>query len=235
MGNFTELELSVDLIIQSSLAHGPVYFNVYPNLQLSLTDVNILDALTLNVKTHGYNYAPGSEVICVCYRIYYKSLHTLNPHCRMVDKSLDETILIEINFNRSEITTRRSIKWDEIIFPENWVIERAVPTLPKTQDRATNIVQTPEGQVTIDFGQSSRPFSQIPKSRLSRTNSAYYHISPFEYEVQSPSRHSISQTRESDKSIKESLSDTVEGLRIHSDNIVRVAADMTASEMNFEV
>ena len=73
-------------IIQSSLAHGPVYFNVYPNLQLSLSDVNILDALTLNVKTHGYNYIPGTETICICYRIYYKPLFTLNPQCKRIDK-----------------------------------------------------------------------------------------------------------------------------------------------------
>ncbi|WMV15771.1 hypothetical protein MTR67_009156 [Solanum verrucosum] len=58
--------------IESTVAYGPVYFNAQPNLQLSLTDSNILDALTLNVKTHGYNYAPGSELICLSYRIYYK-------------------------------------------------------------------------------------------------------------------------------------------------------------------
>ncbi|XP_070045086.1 uncharacterized protein [Nicotiana tomentosiformis] len=50
--------------IESTVAYGPVYFNTQPNLQLSLSDVNILDALTLNVKMHGYNYAPGSELIC---------------------------------------------------------------------------------------------------------------------------------------------------------------------------
>ncbi|KAG5590338.1 hypothetical protein H5410_040852 [Solanum commersonii] len=38
--------------IESTVAYGPVYFNAQPNLQLSLTDSNILDALTLNVKTH---------------------------------------------------------------------------------------------------------------------------------------------------------------------------------------
>ncbi|KAG5574206.1 hypothetical protein H5410_054340 [Solanum commersonii] len=65
--------------IESTVAYGPVYFNAQPNLQLSLTDSNILDALTLNVKTHGYNYAPGSELICLSYRIYYKLLATLNP------------------------------------------------------------------------------------------------------------------------------------------------------------
>ncbi|WMV30560.1 hypothetical protein MTR67_023945 [Solanum verrucosum] len=57
--------------IESTVAYGPVYFNDQPNLQLSLTDSNILDVLTLNVKTHGYNYAPRSEFICLSYRIYY--------------------------------------------------------------------------------------------------------------------------------------------------------------------
>ncbi|PHT75675.1 hypothetical protein T459_19197 [Capsicum annuum] len=65
--------------IESTLAYGPVYFNTQPNLQLSLTDVNILHALTLNVKTHGYDYAPGSELIELSYRIYYRLLSTLNP------------------------------------------------------------------------------------------------------------------------------------------------------------
>ncbi|KAL8493010.1 hypothetical protein ACS0TY_024281 [Phlomoides rotata] len=47
-------------IIQSSLALGPVYFDVYPNLSLSLSDSNICDSLTLNIKTHGYNYIKGT-------------------------------------------------------------------------------------------------------------------------------------------------------------------------------
>ncbi|KAG5587259.1 hypothetical protein H5410_047693 [Solanum commersonii] len=80
--------------IESTVAYGPVYFNAQPNLQLSLTDSNILDALTLNVKTHGYNYAPGSELICLSYRIYYKLLATLNPRCKLYDTS-DQTILAD--------------------------------------------------------------------------------------------------------------------------------------------
>ncbi|KAG5598671.1 hypothetical protein H5410_030041 [Solanum commersonii] len=34
--------------IESTVAYDPVYFNAQPNLQLSLIDSNILDALTLN-------------------------------------------------------------------------------------------------------------------------------------------------------------------------------------------
>ncbi|KAG5624667.1 hypothetical protein H5410_009885 [Solanum commersonii] len=37
--------------IQTSLAYGPVYFNAYPNLQISLQDENSLSSLMLNVNT----------------------------------------------------------------------------------------------------------------------------------------------------------------------------------------
>ncbi|KAG5580002.1 hypothetical protein H5410_050629 [Solanum commersonii] len=94
--------------IESTVAYGPVYFNAQPNLQLSLSDSNILDVLTLNVKTHDYNYAASSELICLSYRIYYKLLATLNPTCKLYDTS-DQIILVETNFARS--------KFDEINIP----------------------------------------------------------------------------------------------------------------------
>ncbi|KAG5619599.1 hypothetical protein H5410_004817 [Solanum commersonii] len=94
---------------QSTVAYGPIYFNAQPNLQLSLTDSNILNALTLNVKKHGYNYAAGSELICLSYRIYYKLLATLNPRCKLYDTS-DQTILVETNFARSK--KKQKIKID---------------------------------------------------------------------------------------------------------------------------
>ena len=108
--------------IESTMAYGPIYFNTQPNLQLSLTDANFLDALTLNVKTHGYNYAPGSELICLSYRIYFKLRATLNPRCKLYDTS-DQTIIVEINFAKSKVTTRRPIKWEEINFPTTWTLD----------------------------------------------------------------------------------------------------------------
>jgi len=216
-------------IIQSSLAHGPVYFNVYPNLQLSLSDVNITDALTLNVKTHGYNYASGSEVICICYRIYYKPLFTLNPRCKMVDKPLNETIVIETNFGKSNITTRRKIKWEEIEFPENWVLNNCTSKQQYIDSNPIEIIQTTEGSIQIQFEKIS---SKIGRSLSSR--SSKYYISPLGYTVKSPSRASTSQLRE------EYPENRVEELRINSDNIVRGVygpqePELTASEMNFSI
>ncbi|KAK9714202.1 hypothetical protein RND81_06G079400 [Saponaria officinalis] len=177
-------------VIKTSLAHGPVYFDVYPNLTLSLSDDNILDALTLNVKTHGYNYAQGSEVICICYRIYFKPLLTLNPCCRLVDKQINETIIIETNFHKSDITTRRRIKWEEISFPDNWKIERAIQPKPVIYTDLLNVTESDDGFVSLNFGnnQNRRPGSQ-------RTNCMRSYISPYDYYTEPPStsRHSTSQ------------------------------------------
>ena len=199
-------------IIQSSLAHGPVFFNVYPNLQLSMSDVNILDALTLNVKTHGYNYTPGSELICICYRIYYKLLHTLNPNCKTQDnKTLEQTVFFETNLQNSRINTRRQIKWSEVEFPEHWVIEKEVPIRSNTESMYTNILQNPKGNVIIDFVNQSK-YLRSCSSRYS--NMSY--ISPIE--VTTPSRASTSQIREETNS---SNYDKVEEIRVQPNNIVK--------------
>ena len=67
-------------MMETSLHNGPVYFNCYPNFALSLSDRNIMDALTFNVKTDSYYMKEGSEPLAIIYRIYYKLMKTtLDP------------------------------------------------------------------------------------------------------------------------------------------------------------
>ncbi|CAN4099746.1 unnamed protein product [Withania somnifera] len=144
--------------IESTVAYGPVYFNTQSNLQISLTDVNILDALTLNVKTHSYNYAPGSELICLSYRLYYKFLSTLNPKCKLTDLS-NRTIVFETNFSKSKVTIRRNIRWEEINFSSSWILNSVISP-SQTADTIANhkyshISQTPDGQIYRDIPSTS--------------------------------------------------------------------------------
>ena len=46
-------------MMETSLHKGPIYFNCYPNFALSLFDRNIMDALTLNIKTDDYYMKEG--------------------------------------------------------------------------------------------------------------------------------------------------------------------------------
>ena len=67
-------------MMETSLHNGPLYFNCYPNFALSLSDRNIMDALTLNIKTGGYYMKEGAEPLAIIYRIYYKLMKTtLDP------------------------------------------------------------------------------------------------------------------------------------------------------------
>jgi hypothetical protein len=85
---FINFRISILGMIQSSLFNGPIHFDVFPNLTLSLDDINILKALTLNVLTSGYNMEEGSRPLTIIYRIYYRLLKTnLDPQaviCRSI-------------------------------------------------------------------------------------------------------------------------------------------------------
>ncbi|KAG5611427.1 hypothetical protein H5410_022708 [Solanum commersonii] len=215
--------------IQTSLAYGPVYFNAYPNLQISLQDNNSLSSLMLNVKLHGYDYMPGTEVVCICYKIYYKLLHTLNPMCKIIDFK-NETILIETNFDKSKVVTRRPIKWEEIDFSQEWVIENAIQPQNNINFEVSEIEQLNDGTVKIRFHDPSNMLidNRSMSSRISRSNSSY--ISPVDYIVQVPSRASTSQIRETYR---------CDNIKIDRDNIVKPIRrtssdlDITELEINF--
>ncbi|KAG5581699.1 hypothetical protein H5410_052326 [Solanum commersonii] len=215
--------------IQTSLAYGPVYFNAYPNLQISLQDENSLSSLMLNVKLHGYDYMPGTEVVCICYRIYYKLLHTLNPMCKVIDFK-NETILIETNFDKSKVVTRRPIKWEQIDFPQEWVIGNATQPQNNINTEVSEIEQLNDGTVKIKFHKPTNMLidNRNMSFRMSRPNSSY--ISPVDYIVQVPSRASTSQIKETYR---------CDNIKIDKDNIARPIhrassdLDITESEMNF--
>jgi hypothetical protein len=68
---FINFRISILGMIQSSLFNGHTHFDVFPNLTLSLDDINILKTLTLNVLSSGYDMEEGSKPLAIIYRIYY--------------------------------------------------------------------------------------------------------------------------------------------------------------------
>ena len=106
--------------IETSLSHGPLYFNVYPNLTLSLSDRNIGETVNLRMLTKGYNFLSKSKTVTVIYRIYYKIMNMLTPNVKNITTTIGYTTLIESNMlNKFFSATIRLNKWEDIEFSNN--------------------------------------------------------------------------------------------------------------------
>ncbi|QHO07564.1 polyprotein [Arachis hypogaea] len=136
--------------VETSLGHGPVYFNCFPNKMVSLLDNNILDSLFLNIQIHGLNMKEGSIPADLIYRIQYKVMNTCNS--RVLLKSQDrETTLFVTDMTKVNVMIPRIIRWDEIDLPQSWSIDRAIPTQPRQAPLLREIKQDESGKVEIFF------------------------------------------------------------------------------------
>ncbi|QHO27124.1 polyprotein [Arachis hypogaea] len=183
--------------VETSLGHGPVYFNCFPNKTVSLLDLNILDSLFLNIRIHGLNMKEGSIPAALIYRIQYKVMNTCNS--RVLLKSQDrETTLFVTDMTKANVMIPRLIRWDEIDLPQSWSIDRAIPTQPRQAPLLREVKQDESGKVEIffdrrnsfssrseagtsnDFASARRSFSvtsQSQFSKLSRPANSEIHIS----------------------------------------------------------
>jgi hypothetical protein len=150
---FINFRTSILGMIQSSLFNGPVHFDVFSNLTLSLDDINILKALTLNVLTSGYDMEEGSRPLAIIYRIYYKLMKTnLDPQA--VIKSAGQSILlIQSSIHDVNIQIPKMIRWDEINLPNEWLLENVSkpPRVVNDSSSLDYIQQYLDGSVKINF------------------------------------------------------------------------------------
>ncbi|KAI5681646.1 hypothetical protein M9H77_02874 [Catharanthus roseus] len=115
-----------------------------------------------------------------------------------MDKKTNETVLIETNFNRSKISTRRIIKWDEIPMPQQWKLERTGHIQSKTEHNIDHIEQTPEGIIYIQIDNTPSRLGNIPRTYSTISERSY--ISPLiEDKDYIPYRVSTSQVSERDE------------------------------------
>ena len=97
------------------MVHGHVYFNCFPDLELScIDDMFIHKALTLNVQTKGYDMDPRAKNILIVYRIYYKAMTTsINAKCLLTSPKRI-TLLFQANEEHSSVMTPEEISWESL-------------------------------------------------------------------------------------------------------------------------
>jgi hypothetical protein len=156
---FINFRTSILGMIQSSLFNGPVHFYVFPNLTLSLDDINILKALTLNVLTSGYDMEKGSRPLAIIYRIYYKLMKTnLDPQA-VIKSAGQSTLLIQSSTHDANIQIPKMIRWDDINLPKEWLLENVSkpPRVVNDSSSLDYIQQYLDGSVKIGFSDLNIP------------------------------------------------------------------------------
>ncbi|GAV88653.1 MP domain-containing protein, partial [Cephalotus follicularis] len=140
-------------VIETSLCNGPVYFDGYPELIICLTDKNILETLKINIKLHGHNMLPGSEIFTIIHHVHYKATNSI---CRksLVNLTKGETTIMRCATTDSNILIPQKIKWSDINIPNNLSLQ--FDTLASSLENIENtslhsITQTEEGLVKIRF------------------------------------------------------------------------------------
>jgi hypothetical protein len=133
---FNQFRTNVIGMVHISLFNKHVYFDTFPNITLSLSDVNIFKALTLNVLISGYDILIGSQPVVIIYHIYYKLLKTnLNPQA-IIKNSGESTLLIHNSTRDANIRISRMMKWSEITLSNEWLIENVSQPAKVAQDDA---------------------------------------------------------------------------------------------------
>ncbi|GAV86628.1 LOW QUALITY PROTEIN: MP domain-containing protein, partial [Cephalotus follicularis] len=160
--------------IETSLCNGPVYFDGYPDLTISLTDKNILETLKINIKLHSYNMLPGYEIISIIHHVYYKVTNSICPKS-LVNMSKGETTIMKCVTNDSNILIPQKIKWSDINIPEDWSIQS--DTIAPNQENIENtflhsITQNEEGLVKIRFDKTvkTHPTTEGLKEKFNYLN-----------------------------------------------------------------
>ncbi|KAK4731465.1 hypothetical protein R3W88_024453 [Solanum pinnatisectum] len=153
-------------VLESNLAYGPVYINCYPNFTVDIHDPNIIDTLTLNVKTKNMNSKVDTREIAVIYRVYYKLMKTTIAPKAITSSVKGVTMLMEANQEHSTTFVPRLFKWNDILADEEWKfnsITNPSPLQPETS-QLDRVIQFPDGSINLRFLRSSS-FSQASSSR----------------------------------------------------------------------
>ncbi|KAK4721505.1 hypothetical protein R3W88_011738 [Solanum pinnatisectum] len=153
-------------VLESNLAYGPVYFNCYPNFTVDIHDPNIIDTLTLNVKTKNMNSKIDTREIAIIYRVYYKLMKTTIAPKAIASSVKRAIMLMEANQEHSTTFVPRLHKWTDILADEEWKFDSIMnpsPIQPETL-QLDRVIQFPDGSINLKFLRSSS-FSKASSSR----------------------------------------------------------------------
>ncbi|KAH9686636.1 hypothetical protein KPL70_014425 [Citrus sinensis] len=158
-GRFISFDDSLLSSIESSLCKGPISFDCYPNITISLKDKNILKSMILQIKTHNYNMIKGFVPVALIFKISYKAMVSAFSMQHKFQSKRDETLLLQTDLSKANTVIQKPIQWKDVNLPEEWILEGAAPpAIPKQLEPNTelqNVTQYSDGRVKLSFRRSN--------------------------------------------------------------------------------
>ncbi|KAF2296834.1 hypothetical protein GH714_006508 [Hevea brasiliensis] len=101
---------------------------------------------------------PGSENIILIYRIHYKAMNTVVPNLREDTTKLitpkGTTTFFVTDLQKGNLVVPRSIEWEQVKLPDNWILEEAIPPKKEESEDVESIIETNNGTVAISFART---------------------------------------------------------------------------------
>lgn len=113
------------VIIIISLYYRSIYVNVNLDLSLSFINRNLLKIISFNIKIHGYELLPSSEMITIIYQVYYMTIRNLISKVKYNIKP-DKTTMVENKLSSSHVFVNKQIKWDKVNFLKSWMASNLI-------------------------------------------------------------------------------------------------------------
>ncbi|KAJ0039084.1 hypothetical protein Pint_22066 [Pistacia integerrima] len=127
-----DFDSSILSVLEYPLADGPVHFNYYPNIMLSLEDQNILHVLSLYIKFNNLEIQGTSFPFVLMYRVHYKCMpNPINPAAKKSSR-MGETLFHQTKVRSPNISRFTTMTWSDVKFPEEWKLRDENP--PESQE-----------------------------------------------------------------------------------------------------
>jgi len=142
--------------IVAPLSNGPVYFDCYPNFAVSAFDETLADILKLQILTTGFQMKAKRTNIAIQIRGCFRHTNTMFPavlHAPSKD-SMASTLVITDALNQK--VEHSTIKWEDLSFPTDWVIDTHKLPVP----RAITSAQIKESDTSAVLSFPQRQLSQ---------------------------------------------------------------------------
>ena len=125
----------------------------------------MLKALTLNIKTSGYQVLEGVQPLALIFRVYYKVTGTNMNFQALVKSPRDHTLLIQTNQENANIKIPRTIRWLDISLPsELCLINESKPvSIQNNLVNLDNIEQYFDRTVKVNFDRPARKSNAHPQ------------------------------------------------------------------------